>query len=48
MAIETIKINFGEIFEIEGKMYVTFPPKTAIDETKEHGQIMFLLTELND
>jgi hypothetical protein len=46
--METIKINFGQIFEIEGKMYVAVAPKTALDETNEHGQIIFLLSELND
>jgi hypothetical protein len=48
MAIETIKINFGQIFEIEGKMYMAVPPRTALDNVNDHGQIIFLLSELND
>lgn len=46
MAIETVKIKAGQIFEVEGKMYVIVLPKTAIQETNDHGQMVFLLTEI--
>lgn len=46
MAIETVKINLGQIFEIEGKMYIAVIPKTASQETNEHGQAIFPLIEI--
>lgn len=46
MAIETIKIKPGQIFECEGKMYIISIPKTASEDTNEHGQVIFPLVEL--
>lgn len=42
----TTKIKIGEIIECEGKLYVIARPKSALDDVNEHGQIVFLLTEI--
>lgn len=46
MAIETVKIKVGQIFEVEGKMYMIVLPKTSSQTTNDHGQIIILLKEM--
>ncbi len=40
------KIKIGEIFEVEGKLYVVVKPKSASDTVNDHGQIVCLLKPL--
>lgn len=45
--IKTTKIKIGEIFEVEGKMYIVVKPKTSSDlEINEHCQIVVPLIEI--
>jgi len=46
--IKTVKIKPGEIFEVEGKMYVVVVPETADNEhTDIHGNIVIPLIEID-
>jgi hypothetical protein len=42
-----VKLKVGQMFEVEGKKYIIGLPKSAEQETNEHGQIVFLLNEIN-
>jgi hypothetical protein len=45
--IKTTKIKIGEIFEVEGKMYIVAKPKTSSDlEINDHCQIVIPLIEI--
>lgn len=46
MAIETVKIKVGQIFEVEGKMYMVALPKTSSQTANDHGQVVILLKEI--
>ena len=46
--IKTTKIKIGEIFEVEGKLYIIALPKTAGNEHENiHGQIILPLNEID-
>lgn len=46
--IKTTKIKIGEIFEVEGKLYVVGVPVSAGNEhTNIHGQIVAPLIEID-
>jgi len=46
--IKTTKIKIGEIFEVEGKMYIIALPKTAGNEhINTHGQIIIPIIEID-
>lgn len=40
------KINLGEIFEVDGKLYLITNPNTASDDVNGHGQIVILLDRI--
>jgi len=44
--IKTTKIKIGEIFEVEGKMYVIALPTSILQDVNSHGQIVLELQEI--
>ena len=45
--IKATKIKVGEIFEVDGKLYIIVLPTNGSQEVNTHGQIVCELHEIN-
>lgn len=44
--MNTVKVKIGEIFEVEGKLYVIALPTSSTDEVNGNGQIVLCLKQI--